>query len=443
MQRIVPIAVVVVSLLFPVSPTQAFSVEDGAHVRVPLPWTDETDEEARKRVDALTVRVAREQQAWDIPLPGGRMEERDYVQFGSWQLPLNAGQSVRRFAMVRRREAIFPTAPIEASLKEKVLPSVSKPRQDVTIRPAEGGRVAFEGTGSAGARLDMQEMLRSIYAAVEQGVPAIEAPVVPDPPHVRKEGLADLQVQELIGTGVSDFSGSPKNRIINIQVGLARFDGIVIRKGETFSFNHQLGPVDGKHGFEPELVIVGPRTQKEFGGGLCQVSSTMFRAALYAGLPITARRNHSYAVDYYKWPEGWGFDATIYPGVQDMKFINDTPGDIAVQATIEGSRVYYRFYGINDGRQVEVGAPSTYNHRAAPPTQTVHVSGMAPGRSRVREKPHAGFTASFARTVVMPTGEKRSQTFTSVYQARPQVIETGSAAGPSPTPEIFYTGDIS
>lgn len=430
-------------LLLQVSPAGAFSMGNEGNVRVTLPWTDVTAEEVAKRVEAMTVRVAHGRQSWDVPLGGGQVAERDYVQFGSLQLPLDKGESVRKFAVVRRREAVFPVAPIEAYLNERVVPEVAKPRQDVTIRPAEGGRVAFEGTGSEGTKLDMQEMLRGMFADLEQGRATTEVPVVADPPHVRKEGLADLQVQELIGTGVSDFAGSPGNRIINIKVGLARFDGIVIKKGEAFSFNHQLGPVDGQHGFEPELVIVGPRTQKEFGGGLCQVSSTMFRAALYAGLPITARRNHSYAVDYYKWPEGWGFDATIYPGVQDMKFVNDTPGDIAVQATIQGTRVYYRFYGIYDGRQVDVGAPSTYNHRGAPPTQTVHVSSMAPGQSRVREKAHAGFTASFARTVIMPTGEKRAETFTSVYQARPQVIETGSVAGPTPTPEVFYTGDIS
>jgi vancomycin resistance protein YoaR len=79
----------------------------------------------------------------------------------------------------------------------------------------------------------------------------------------------------------------------------------------------------------PELVIKKEGTVPEFGGGLCQVSSTAFRAAMNGGLPITQRRNHAYAVQYYA-PQGT--DATIYPGVVDLKFINDTPGDILIWA---------------------------------------------------------------------------------------------------------------
>lgn len=436
-------------LLASVPRTQAYQVErpsgeNTGTVRVVLPWEGSDDELTRRLAD-LRLSVGHAGREHVLPLSGGSLASRDYVQFGSWLLPLPEGTSVARFGMVRRREALLPIASIEAALRTVVLPAVERPRQDVVIRPAENGRVAFEGRAVEGLRVDVSALLRSLYVAIERGESSVPATVVADPPRVEKVDLPDLRVEELIGTGVSDFSGSPENRMTNIRVGVSRFDGIIIRQGEEFSFNNQLGPVDGKHGFEPELVIVGPRTQKEFGGGLCQVSSTMFRAALYAGLPVTARRNHSYAVQYYQWPEGWGFDATIYPGVQDLKFVNDTPGDIAVHATIEGQRVYYRFYGISDGRRVSVTAPSTYNHRGAPATQTIYVPGMAPGTSRVREKPHAGFTASFRRTVILSDGSERNETFTSVYQARPKVIETGTPQGsdaPTPTPEVFYTGDI-
>src|SRR6185369_10179137 len=117
---------------------------------------------------------------------------------------------------------------------------------------------------------------------------------------------------------VSNFKGSPKNRRHNITVGVEKMKGVIVPQGAEFSFNEHLGPVDGEHGFLPELVIKKNGTVPEFGGGLCQVSSTTFRAAMTAGLPITQRRNHAYAVQYYS-PQGT--DATIYPGSADLKFI--------------------------------------------------------------------------------------------------------------------------
>jgi vancomycin resistance protein YoaR len=108
--------------------------------------------------------------------------------------------------------------------------------------------------------------------------------------------------------------------------------------GEIFSFNSHLGPVDGAHGFLKELVIKPEGTLPEFGGGLCQVSTTAYRGALYAGLPIVERSPHSYAVGYYSQIGGHGIDATIYPGAHDLRFKNDTPGSLLLQAYTEGPR---------------------------------------------------------------------------------------------------------
>jgi vancomycin resistance protein YoaR len=112
--------------------------------------------------------------------------------------------------------------------------------------------------------------------------------------------------------------------------------------------------VDGEHGYLPELVIKQNRTEPEFGGGICQVSSTVFRAAIYSGLKITARRNHAYPVKYYA---PYGMDATIYIPKPDLKFVNNTPGHILMQASIEGTELIFRFYGTSDRRKVEVDGP--------------------------------------------------------------------------------------
>lgn len=170
------------------------------------------------------------------------------------------------------------------------------------------------------------------------------------------DGSLDTNGQEyvFIAKGTTNFAGSPKNRIYNIKRALEQFQGVTVEPGEEFSFVKHLGPVDGEHGYLPELVIKQNQTIPEFGGGICQVSSTMFRAALYSGMKITARKNHAYAVKYYK---PYGLDATIYIPKPDLSFINNTPGKILIWYTIEGSNLTFSIYGVNDGRQVSLDGP--------------------------------------------------------------------------------------
>ena len=182
----------------------------------------------------------------------------------------------------------------------------------------------------------------------------IELPIETIPAKVSRETIAELGIQDLIAEGKTNFRGSPKNRIFNIHRTVEQFDGIVITPGEEFSFVDYLGEVDGEHGYLPELVIKNNKTEPEFGGGVCQVSTTVFRAALYAGLEITERRNHSYAVQYYK---PYGLDATIYIPRPDLKFKNNTPGAILVLPVIVGTELTVSFYGTKDGRTTTIDGP--------------------------------------------------------------------------------------
>src|SRR6185369_9524297 len=155
------------------------------------------------------------------------------------------------------------------------------------------GKVAKEfNPGQNGQNLDVYTLRAMLLAG--QANPSL--PVVDSAPVKKLSDTNNLGINELVAVGESDFKGSPKNRIHNVTVGTDKFNGLIIDKGEEFSFNKYLGDVDEEHGFLPELVIKATGTVPEFGGGLCQVSSTTFRAAMNAGLTITERRNHSYAV---------------------------------------------------------------------------------------------------------------------------------------------------
>jgi vancomycin resistance protein YoaR len=163
---------------------------------------------------------------------------------------------------------------------------------------------------------------------------------------VNENNLDSLGIKEQISEGETYFPGSPSTRLTNVRAGAKRFNGVLLKPGETFSFGKLLGEVDASTGYVPELVILGDHEEKQYGGGLCQVSSTAFRAALAAGLPITERVNHAFAISYYTWPySAPGVDATIYYPAVDFKFVNDTGSYLLMQTTMSGVDLKFDFFG--------------------------------------------------------------------------------------------------
>lgn len=177
-------------------------------------------------------------------------------------------------------------------------------------------------------------------------------------PKISTKDIDNLGVTSFLAKGVSNFSGSSTNRITNIKIGAARFNGVLIKPNEEFSFDELLGDVGPEQGYKPGLVIKENKMTPEYGGGLCQVSTTAFRAAVYSGMEITQRYPHAFPVKYYN-PQG--FDATIYPPNPDLRFINNTPGYILIQTKVSGNELIFEFYGTNDGRKIEIIGPEQYD----------------------------------------------------------------------------------
>ena len=267
---------------------------------------------------------------------------------------------------------------------------------DQVDRPAENGRLAmqggklvFSGESRDGLVVDRAGAVDEVVTRTKRGEPAILR-VVREYAQVSPRNLDKLGLKTLIGSSTTTFEGSPVNRTFNIGVGAAKFDGVLIKPGQEFSFNAELGDVGPETGYRPELVILENKTTPQYGGGLCQVSTTMFRAAMDAGLPITDRTNHSYAVHYYA---PIGMDATIYPPNPDMKFVNNTKGYILVQTSVSGQSITYEFYGTDDGRKAR--------------TEIGHIAATEEG----------GGTASF-RYVVEGGPDPIDRVFYSSYQPR-------------------------
>lgn len=202
----------------------------------------------------------------------------------------------------------------------------------------------------------------------------------------------ELGISEIIGTGHSVFTGSPKNRRHNIAVGAAAVNGTLIKPGEEFSLLKTLGKIDKESGYLQELVIKDNKTVPEYGGGLCQIGTTVFRGTIESGLPVTMRRNHSYRVSYY---EPAGTDATIYDPWPDYNFINDTKNHILIQSRIEGDDLYFDFWGTPDGRVATHTYPTIYNIVKPGPTKIIETPDLKPGEKKCTEHAHNGADAYF------------------------------------------------
>lgn len=312
-----------------------------------------------------------------------------------------------------------------AYIEEVISPIIESEPQDVAIYKDENDKIIIEGRGENGQTIKDEYLVFAVGLAVNNDINEVLIPVQVRKANVEvSDGLKMLGIETLIGTGRSAFAGSPPNRIHNIGVGMGKYNGRLIPPGETFSFNEFVGPVNAAGGYLPELVIKPEGTIPEYGGGLCQVSSTIYRVALMSGLPIVERSPHSYAVSYYAQIYGYGLDATIYIGVHDVKFTNDTPGHILIQAYAEGTQAFFKFYGTDDGRTIEMEGPYQGGYHAPGPATIIENPSMAPGTRRQVEYGHTGFNATWYRHMVKD-GEETTETIYSVYRAIPAKIMVG------------------
>jgi vancomycin resistance protein YoaR len=240
-------------------------------------------------------------------------------------------------------------------------------RQLDLLRPAVIGR-----------SLDLPASLEAIQQAAGSArheVPLFfrtEAPAVGDDATGEQLGITEnvLMASYGIQGAATYFAGSSPERIQNIATASAQFHGVLVAPGETFSMGDYLGDISLDTGYAEALIIFGNRTVKGVGGGVCQVSTTLFRAAFFGGYPIVERHPHAYRVGYYEQGTGSpgpGMDATVFLPLVDFKFTNDTPYWLLMETYIYGNQLLWKFYSTSDGRTVafssdrskEVDAPDT------------------------------------------------------------------------------------
>jgi len=311
-------------------------------------------------------------------------------------------------------------------------PTLDRDASDVTIRKDAAGKIVFDGVGFTGRKIDLDAAADLTVEAIAKGIADVELPVIETQPVVTVEdaGLRAMGIREVVTIGESDFSNSPANRRHNIATGLAKFNGHLIPKDSVFSFDETLGPVDGSTGYLKELVIKGDQTVPDYGGGLCQVSSTAYRGIWEYGFPIVQRRNHSYSVSHY-FPQGT--DATVYPPNVDMKFKNDSPGALLIQTYAKGDLAFFVYYGTHDDRESTVLGPYIWDRTPPPPDRTEYTTDLAPGEKKKVGEKVPGLKSMWYRLLTDARGTEKIEPVFSSYQARPLYYLIGTETLPSGT----------
>ena len=285
-------------------------------------------------------------------------------------------------------------------VKSELAPLVDKLPTAVKIAQTTDGKIIFEGIAMDGREVDIDKLYEAANAVLSEGSREIQIPFKKLPAPVTVDAaLEKLGITELVGGSITNYTGSPENRKYNIQVAANKLNGYIIPPDGEFSFVNILGPVTQNTGYISGLVIKKGEIEPEIGGGVCQVSTTIFRSALDAGLPITQQTPHSMKITYYDPP---GLDATIYPGQHDLRFKNDTGNNLLIQTYIQDATLRINLYGKNDGREAEMVGP------------------FYPDGNPVRNLDKAGLRMYWLRNSIANNGEKTTEKYSASYKLMPK-----------------------
>jgi len=287
-----------------------------------------------------------------------------------------------------------------------------------------------------GMKLDVELSILDIQDQLAEGKHEIDLVVEKTIPDVTAEHTAeDLGITELLNAETTYFFYSDAGRINNIATAAAKFHGVFVAPGETFSMAEQLGDISLDEGYSEAWIILGDRTIKGVGGGVCQVSTTLFRTVFFAGLPVVERYPHAYRVLYYeqtavvgKYNQKLaGLDATVYVPLVDFKFTNDTDHWLLMETYVYGPyrQLVWKFYGTADGRTVDWSTTGLTNIKDPPDPIYEENSSLAKGEIKQVDWAVEGATVTVTRNVYQDGVRLWQDTFKTKYQPWAAVCQYG------------------
>jgi vancomycin resistance protein YoaR len=308
-------------------------------------------------------------------------------------------------------------------------------------RPARNADFAVTTTGirivpaRSGLSLEVPATARALLAAALSRTNRVAHVAVQRSAPTRSTAEARrMGITGRVSTYETIYGGDP-NRIHNVQLVSHLVDRHLIRPGQEFSFNHTTGERTAAKGFREAPVIINGELRTGLGGGVCQVSTTVFNAAYEAGLPITARTNHALYISHY--PQGR--DATVdYPSI-DLRFVNDTGHWLLLRTFVGPSSLVVSLYGTPTHRRV-VTETAPLQARGGPPVERVRDPTLPVGEKVVESSGEPARTTSVRRRVYDAGGKLIADTtWYSSYRSEPAVVRVGTKRKPKPKPKKATT----
>ncbi len=315
-----------------------------------------------------------------------------------------------------------------AALVSELAGQLNRPMRDGTI-DWDGQGVVVLAHSERGQQVDVEASVAAIEAAlVGEVAPAasvaageiaatehITLPVKLLEPQVDTTKVAEMGIVELVSEGTSSFRGSPPERVHNIVTAADKFQHVVVPPGEVFSFNQNVGSVSAANGFTDALVIAGDRTAVGIGGGVCQVSTTAYRAAFFGGFPMVERHAHGYVVGWYGEP---GMDASIYTPSVDFRFRNDTQHYLLIKSYVNTAKgtLTFRIFGTKPGRTVEMVRQPATNVQPAPPPLYQEDAKLAKGQIKQVDWAVKGMDVVIKRVIRYADGAVKEENIVSKYR---------------------------
>lgn len=285
-----------------------------------------------------------------------------------------------------------------------------------------------------GRSLDVYSSIQEIKQKVHEGQRTIPLKVVTIQPEIGDEVTGEqLGISELLVAETSYFRGSSQERLQNIQTAAANFHGLLVPPGATFSMASNMADVTLDNGYAEALIIFGGRTINGVGGGVCQVSTTLFRTVFFAGFPIVERHPHAYRVGYYEQNYNGhdenlaGLDATVFVPMVDFKFVNDSPYWLLMETYFNPTSrsLTWKFYSTSDGRNVEWETSGPQNIVDPPKTKYEENPELAKGEIDQVEWAAEGADVQITRTVYINGQALFTDSFITHYMPWGDVFQYG------------------
>ena len=393
---------------------------------------------AQNRKEEITVPVE------DVDNTLNDTEAKDYASRAEKFFGKNISLKFEYDSVVLQDSDIFkilnPKGGYDGEAIEDTLKTVAKTFERDPQNPKfvfENGKVTEFEPALDGIKIDTGQFetqlirkLEDLEVSEEKSI-ELNVPTNKTPPEITTDKVNNLGINELIGRGTSTYYHSIPGRVHNISLATSRINGTLVKPGDSFSFNTALGDVSAFTGYQQAYIISGGKTILGDGGGVCQVSSTLFRALLNSGLPITERQAHAYRVSYYEQGSSPGLDATVYSPSPDLKFVNDTPGYILIEATADTKNysLVFEIYGTSDGRVASITKPVVTGVVAPPEDLYQDDPSLPSGTIKQIDYKAWGAKVTFNYVVTRDGQEIINKTFLSNYKPWQAVYLRGT--GPS------------